>query len=563
MDTRTLMQIINKLFVYSFLSFTVLFKCYAGDINIRPSVQSNFYSVDIDTQGSRNTANSEMVGSENVLQVKPSALVSYQSKKLNVKAEATAEKVHHSRFDQQNSSFTTYGLNGRYDVIDNFLQVSASTKKAYQVADSGLGVNSDTIVGSNGLTAVNSNAFSANLSANNPNLFSVKANVAIQQSKASDGVGEITEASNFSNRYNTKSKSASVKIASPLSSNTYWDIDMQATNSDRAELSQYTNSSFQASAAIPIFWDNFALATSAIIQKNKIDGDQALSNGLAYRSTSLGVRWYFVKDSYLSFSSIRSKTGDAEAKNFLGGEFYWVVSPRTNMTFKLDRNQFGEKYAASFVQASRFVRTSFRFDQGVDISSRRRFISSEVGALICPEESLVSPETFDFEDCSLPVDPSYEAQEGEVRVPIIGRDIELNDEVMRYKTGGFSIAYDNRRKFKASIGLKYGHQVSLESVRENSDRETKGVNFSAAYSISHLTDLVFNASKNETKYLTDDESTVPRQDNSDSIELKLASKRNARLTVEASISQRNRDSQRYNVQSSDNRINLGLTYVFE
>ncbi|WP_016957071.1 hypothetical protein [Catenovulum agarivorans] len=524
----------------------------AGDLTFTPTVTADYYNLSVDFVDE--TIQPDV--SESVYKVSPSFSGAYDSKKLQLATNFVAEKTTHSKQETHDSSFVTYGLQAQAFLIDNFLTLNSSVNKSFRSASSQSGVFNDSVFGSEQLVGVTNSNLGLNLSTGNSNMLQVRGNVQLQRSKADDDIDLAEFGSQGVARYDTKSASAGFAASSPANSQVNWNIYMQAAESDRAQTSNYRNSTFSGVLTVPIFSD-IAITTNASINKNKIADDQALSDGLTYEQYGAGLRWSFAKQSYLSVLAYRSQAGEQESRNFIGGEFNWILSSRTQMLFSADRNQFGEQYGFNLTQASRFVRTQVSYNEGVDIQSRNNFVSNQVGSFICPSDAL------NIEDCYLSEDLNYQPAPGEQQVSVFGRDIELVDVVSRFETGQLSIAYDNQRKLKLSFGVNFSERVSLEDsqgIGGNLNRKTTGYSASAAYAISPKTSLILNNSLSRNTYLDSNGAETDRVEDNKMWEVKLTSARSSSLNLTASISER--DSNRSRQAYTDKRVQLGLIYTF-
>lgn len=559
MDTPMLMQTMSKKLHQSLcLVLPVVFGSYsalAGELTFKPAIKADYYDLSVDFVDEPEQSDV----AESVYKVSPSFSGAYDSKKLKVASHIIAEKTTHSEQETHDSSFVTYGLQAKAFLIENLLTLNSSVNKSFRSASTKSGVFNDSVFGSEELVGVTNSNLALNLATSNSNMLQLSGNVQLQRSKADDDIDLADFGSQGISRYDTKSISAGFQANSPANSHVKWDIALAASDSDRSQIQNYQNSSFKGGLTLPVF-ENFALGVNALVNKNKIDDELSLSNGLAYKQFGAGIRWTFAKQSHLSLMSYRSKSGEQDSRNFIGGEFNWVVSPRTHMMFSANRNQFGEEYGFTLKQASRFVRTQMSYNEGIDIQSRSNFIAVPVGSYICPAD-VVNPNTV---DCYVPEDVNYQPAIGEVPVNFFGRDIELFDVVSRFETGQLSIAYDNQRRIKLSFGVNFSERVSLEDttgIGASLNRKTIGYSASAAYAISSKTSLAINNSLSRNTYLDSNGDETDRVEDNKMWELKLTSARSSSFNLNVSVSER--DSNRAGLAYTDKRVQFGLSYTFE
>ncbi|WP_440903490.1 hypothetical protein ACMZOO_11550 [Catenovulum sp. SX2] len=552
-----LMQIMSskldsRRILFSIIGGFTLNNAVAGDLTFQPGVVADYYNLSVDFVDETNQSDV----SESVYKLAPSFVGTYDSKKLQLTGNFVAEKTSHSEQKSHNSSFVSYGLLGKAFLVDDFLTLNSSINKSFRSASSQSGIFNDTVFGSEELVGVTNSSIGLNLATGNSRMLQLQGAVQFQRSKADEDIDLADFGSQGTSRFDTKSASAALSARSSVNSQVEWNVALQASESDRVQASDYRTSTVSASMTVPVT-NNMGVTSQATINKNEIAADQSLSDGLKYQQFGLGLQWLFTKKSYLRILGYRSKAGEQESRSFIGGEFNWVLSSRTQMLFSADRNQFGEQYGFSLTQASRFVRTQMSYNEGVDIQSRNNFVSNQVGSFICPSDAL------NIEDCYLSEDLNYQPAPGEQEIGLFSRDIELVDIVSRFETGQLSIAYDNQRKLKFAFGVNFSERVSLEDttgVGGNLNRKTTGYTVSAAYAISPKTSLTLNNSLSRSTYLDSNGAATDRVEDNKMWELKLTSARSSSLNLTASISER--DSNRLRQAYTDKRLQLGVNYTF-
>ncbi|MCU4675530.1 hypothetical protein N7931_07760 [Catenovulum sp. 2E275] len=531
----------------------------AGELTFKPELSLDYYKVEVQSGSlsSSNTSAESQNVDDQVVKVTPSLALIYESKKLNLSGFTEYVQTKHDNESEPDREFFSYGLDTQLDLIQDTLTWTTSFGKSYKVMDSRLGIFSDEVVGSENLTGVTNYQTGLLYQLRNQRFLHLKAGALISRSQAeAEGETDLSGSNFSSGKFDTQSKEASVSVGSGISSRFSWNINLMTSYSDRANQQDYTQSRFSTLLDIPVS-DRLGWVVKTQIDKNKIDNETALSDGLTYKEYGTGLRWSFTRQSYINILAYRSKTGEQETRSFIGGDLSWLPSDRSSLQFSANRNQFGENYSLNLQQNSRFLKTRAKFAQGVDINSRRQFVSGEVGSFICPIGTL------DFTECFQPTDPNYQVSPGEEEIGIIGQDIELNDEVVKFSSGSFSIGYDNSRKLKFNLTYKYSKQEGLENTSLGNDRESQSVTWSAAYAMSTKTQLVFNTTFGESRYLNETtNASLNREDKNTSMSVFLNTKLSTHLSGQVGVSKRERNSNSAGLDTEDKRFNAQLAYRF-
>lgn len=562
MATHTLMPQKNKLFqtfAYRVVFFTTSsFLCVnyalAGDLQIKPAMNVDYYKVDTKSTSLSGSEAGNVEVNEQVIKYTPAMAVVYDSKKLTVSSFAEYIKTQHKDATETNAEFFNYNLTTDFEILENSLNWLSSISKSHRVADSRLGVFSDEIVGSENLTGVTNLQTNLTYQIANRRKFNLMANVFYRQSEADDSVeADLTDTNFRVNNFNTRSKGGVINLGSGvLSQGIGWRIDMSVSESDRANQEDYSQAQFSTDLDIPIS-SSLGWVVNARIDKNKIDNDTALSDGLSYREYGTGLRWSFTRESYINLLAYRSKTGEQETQSYVGGEINWIPSSRSSLMFSANRNQFGENYQLEANQNSRFFKTRASYSEGIDINSRRQFVSGVVGSFVCPIEAI------DFTECFQPTDPNYQPGADEQRFDIVGQDIQLNDEVVKFSSGALSFGYDNTRKLKLNVSYAYNQQEGLEGLSVGNDRQTQSVTLAASYALSPKTRVVVNLRRNENTYSSDESDRV---DQTTSLSFFINKQLSRRLSAQLGVSKRERDSNASGIESDDTRFNAQVSYQY-
>lgn len=562
MATRMLTPLINKLLLalsyrtalFATGSFICVNYAFAGDLQIKPVMSVDYYKVDSKSTSLSGDEAENIQVNEQVIKYTPSLAVIYDSTKLNVSSFAEYIKTQHKDDAETDAEFLNYNLVTDLEILENSLNWRSSVSKSHRVADSRLGAFSDEIVGSENLTGVTNFQTNFTYQIANRRQLNMLANVFYRQTKADDTVEADLTDSNFAvNSFNTNSKGGSVTIGSgTFSQGVGWKVDMSVSESDRAAQEDYTQARFATNLDIPIT-SSFGWVLNARIDKNKINNDTALSDGLSYREYGTGLRWSFTRESAINLIAYRSKTGEQEEQSYLGGEVNWVPSARSSLLFSANRNQFGENYQLDINQNNRFFKTRASYSEGIDINSRRQFVSGVVGSFVCPIEAI------DFTQCFQPTDPNYQTQPDEQRFDIVGQDVELNDEVVKFSSGSLSLGYDNTRKLKLNVSYAYNEQEGLEGLSVNNDRQTQSITLAASYAISPKTRAVFNLRRSENTYASQ---SSDRVDKNNSISFFINKQLSRRFSAQLGVSRRERDSNAVGIESYDTRFNAQASYRY-
>ncbi|GEM_PF-3375749 len=544
---------ICRIILLSGSSLLVTANSYAGELEIKPEMSLDYYKVD--SRSAQSGSDSEQTNldvDDQVIKYTPAITLIYKSKIATLTGFSEYVKTEHQEAEETNSEFLNYNLLTSLELLPESLIWQASARKSHRVADSRLGVFSDEIVGSENLTGVTNLQTNLTYQLVNQQQFSLLANTFYTKSKADDSVeADLTESNFAVNNFDTNSKGASLTVGSgAMKQGVGWQLDMSISKSDRRNQEDYTQARFSSDLDIPLS-QSFGWVLNGTINKNKIDNDTALSDGLTYREYGTGLRWSFTRESYINLLAYRSKTGEQETRSYVGGEFNWNPSARSSLLFSANRNQFGENYQLDLTQNSRFIKTRASYREGIDINSRRQFISGVVGSFVCPIDTL------DFTQCFQPIEPDYQLQPGEQQFDIVGQDIELNDEVVKFSSGSFNIGYDNTRKLKLNLSYVYTEQEGLEGLTAGNDRKSESISLAAAYAISPKTQAVLNTRFNQNTYYSELNSRV---DDNTSISFFINSKLSRRLSAQVGLSRRERNS--VASDNYDNRFNAQVNYRY-
>ncbi|WP_149865514.1 hypothetical protein [Catenovulum maritimum] len=489
-------------------------KSYAGQLELGARTAIDYYNVEVESLqlGSIN---------ENVTKYGLNLSSEFDSKKADIKATAAYSYITHSETDDAKEKFFNYNLSSELKIIGDSLKLLNSKSLSQRVSSSQQGVFSDEIVGSENLVDVNSTSSSLIYSIPNPRVIRLNANLSYKSTKA-DSLEDSATPQQSSALLNTDTSSFSLFVGSGSSPRAVnWGINMGSSTSERGEsLNTYKTNFLSANLAVG-FNPMLSWVSNASVNKNELDGGGFIGEqDLNFTQLGTGLEWSFIRDSSLSIFAKTSKSGEQERRNYIAGEFNWVLSKRTSLKLSVDRNQFGETYGFNFQLANRYIQSSANYREGIDINSNQSSAFST----------------------------------------------ELNDEVVRVNNGFFNLTYDNLRKVKISARVSYSKQESLEQTQSiNSNRKTNGLSLSLQYQLSRKSS--FNASfrQNDILYFIPEGSVLnvnERKDENQSLSFTLDTKLSRRLNSKVELSKRKRISNELNADTADNRINLSVSYQY-
>lgn len=522
MVTPMLMQSINKtLWMTSFF----LFACsnvLAQDFKFEIAPSVDIYVVD----SSYLTSTDIVSISDTVVKNTVSVNAEYESKRLALTSKANYAHVKHQDSEQakNENTFLDYNISSEFDLYESYLKLNASHALSQRAVDSSFGALSDQIVGSENLSDVKNTRLALSFSNANKSALSADATLYLTRSKVDSGP-EGTDIFSV-DRYNTKTSGLNINLKSQDKSEAIsWFAQLGSSESNRGGLlSEYKRENFNAGLSF-LLKHNISLETSALINRNQIDQSQTSGNELIdlrqfnYRQVGVGAGYHFKKGSYAKLLAYTSKTNEAEALHFLGGEFLWLLSNRTKIELTADRNQFGEVYGLQWVQSNRYLQMSAKYSEGIDIISRTQVQLND----------------------------------------------DLNDEVVQVEQGSLNLAYNNLRKLSMSVNITSNKIQSLEDIRvATNNRKTNRVSTQFTYQWTRLTALSLLLSRSHIEYLTT--ATLAqlngRKDQNTAIMLSLTSQFSEGLSARLALSQQQRKLSVSSFNLDDKRINLNATYRF-
>lgn len=536
------------------IAITVLLShsAYAGDWTLAPAVEANYHWVAIRSDGDI-LADDGGDYTDQVRQVTANLESQYVSSKVFLRANIEADSVHH-KVDEPEWSEVSYDASGRIEIIDNSLFLSASGSRDFRVINSKYGIFADNIVGTDALSAVDSKQASLQYNKVSDRDIRLQAVAQIMQTSADESELSAQDA-DFSSVYDTQSTQISFNASEGSNSRVEWNLALSTSDSDRSEVSDYQQSQFAADVLVPLS-RRWSWSSQASILKYQVGDDDSLSDGLSYQQFGTGFNYKFGEMSNIDVLAYRSKTGDLDYRSFVGGTLEVYFSPRTDMTLSYDRNQFGENYDFSLNHASRFWRTRAFYSEGVTLSTLEQFNNQTVG-LVCPSAE------FNVSSCYIPVDPAYQLADDEQLFSITSQSFELEDQITYQERAGLALYLNNQRRLTATFSAAYSEQEVLEGVLLGQRQESEDYNASIGYQLSSVTSAELSAGLVSLRYPDElTEAGETRVDDNIVSALSIRSERSPHLTLEASVSRRERRSNSADADYSDDRIRVGLEYTF-
>ncbi|MFC4700160.1 TIGR03016 family PEP-CTERM system-associated outer membrane protein [Glaciecola siphonariae] len=473
----------------------------SGELDLNAGVSTEYV-----IQSVEDIENDNDIDSDNLI-VRPFLSATYQSKDLSALVRATHNHVRRSLDDADASNnYTDFNYLGRYDVIENLLNLQVNGTQNYRSQSANSFLVDDFLLNAENLRKNKTNAASLTLSMPTGRYVGISARAGIS---SIDSKSEAREISPDSRQIDISSTNldATVFIESGRDLRPFlYDVSGTFRKSDRENNQDFESQTVNLTVGSNVSAD-VSLRLLGYYENNDISRDDSITgestNALReFYSYGIGVAWQPSNNRFIELGWNRSTTKgrlgeDDDEDDYLSVDLRWNLSSRTSLSGSYARRFFGSSGSFRFNHNLRNWRSGITYTENVTTNSQLLF-NQEQGLFVCANGST------DLSDCSLSDGISEEdLGPDDILVPGLINDFELNDRVVIRKALTAQTALDLRRT-RLSASISKSNSEEVESFR---DIDTITGRLQANFQISERTSINANLTYSDVERDTDDELT--------------------------------------------------------
>ena len=525
-----------------------------ADVQITGSVNSSLVHQSMDSSDDT----SGRYEDRDTLQVSPTVVASYLSRKLNANVSAThlyqrLELDAGSRTD----SFTEFSYSGILSVVDNVFQIFAQGSQGYQSVRPGTYNSADFLLNNQDLTKTTNHSIGASLIAARNDI--VDANVTARYYQARSDASltdDDLEPQNAGIESNGTSATLTLNNGDWLR-NAYWNASANYRKVDRLNFGMFESLSANGQIGYNLYGD-LGLVLTASHEEFDTDGELAggfgLFNGQFQRFNTYGAGLNYRPAAGRFFTVTANKIstdGDDDGETFIGVSTQWQFSPRTSISADYGRRYYGEAGSFTLNHGTRATRASVSYQESTTTYSSLLFDFADAGTFVCPAGAV------DIIDCFQPDSLDYELQPGEQAVQFTEVISEVTEQVVLRRQLSSTFGYQ-KRKLRLSFDARYIDTTYSENDRQQIQK-VLGVN--ASLQAGARSNLFARA---QYSIIDNELNGVDGESNNTVYTLGLSNQLSRGLSVNAEIryldNEDNRDITTPSFTINETRVTLGLTY---
>lgn len=456
----------------------------AGEVNLQVGVEAEYtvQTVDDKTQGTE-------IDSDNII-IRPFVSVSYDARDLDLLATATHNHVRRSlESEDVTNNYTDFNYLGRYQIVRNLLTLQVNGSQSYRSQAANSFLVDNFLLNAENLRKNRVNAASLNFNLPTGNYIGINAQVGANKINSENQTNEQVTDIDFRN-INTTSYNGNIQVESGRDLRPFlYDVNGSIRVSDRENQQDFESQVLNLRVGSNIS-SNFSLRVLGYYENNEISNDAVSTNTEVSRlrefySYGMGIAWQPSSNRFIELGLNRSTTKgqlgeEDEEDDYVSIDMQWNFSSRTSVSANYARRFFGSSGSFRFAHNLRNWRSNISYSENVTTNSQL-LLNQENGLLVCSNGST------DLADCSLSdgLDPS-ELGPGEVLVPFVTTDFELNDRVVLRKALTAQTSVDLRRTtLTASITQSNNEEVEVaRDVETLTGRIGASLNVSARSTIT-------------------------------------------------------------------------------
>ncbi|MHC6646291.1 porin family protein [Alteromonas sp. HB246098] len=384
------------------------------------------------------------------------------------------DKVDNSRTD----TFEEYTYSLVWQPFDSFLQIEGQGALSYQNTNANNYLVSDFLNNSDSLSKTRSNRISALANFDRGNWVQAQGGIAyadVASERSTLNSGQALDNNTFE-LFGGISNGDSIQRV-------LWQLDGAYINTDRAQNNsdEFITRSGDGFIDIAVV-KSFGIRLTAAHEANQVsDRDDTSSSTRKFNSYGMGLFYRQSEDRYIAVTanSSDSDLDEDDDETFIGLDFKWALSPRTNLSGSYGRRFYGE--AASFDASynSKYLRTTLSYSEDVTNTSRLLANPQNLGVFVCPAT------TVSIADCFQPSSLTYQPDASEQLVQLTSQVIEFDDNIIVRKSTNFQAGYDFSR-LTIALTSRYAEDDYLDLERL---RRTYSLGTTLVYELGSYTNI--------------------------------------------------------------------------
>ncbi|MDC0601623.1 hypothetical protein OAP14_01205 [Aliiglaciecola sp.] len=439
-------------------SLLIPFFCSAAEVEYAASVEGSYIHIE----------NSDGDGDENRLDtfsLDPRISLIFNSRRFKAVASGSnrlvdrhlSSNVIDDTSSDTKNSFSSYDLTATAVIIEDFLTISGNTSQFYSNSGVTSSLITDEVFRSNSLAKAKRSGGNFRFGLPNPRLFNLN---------VSGGYDKVTTdrtESEFGDTEEVDSETVNYQAQFTQGNevrNVSWNIlanyaDTQG-RSQNDVITERVNGSFYLG-----LMDNLRFVATGSTENNELstaDDSDTNTRELEYKSAGAGLSYYQSNSRYIDLTYNVSSQQDGERDKFVGVNFNWAFSARTQASGEFSRRFFGRSGSFSLQHRVRKLRTSINYNETVTTYSRLRAGDPLNGVFVCPDAG-------EFTDCFIPDSIDYQLEAGEQFVPLSIPTFVVSEEPILRKSLGVNVGY-TFRKIQADLRVSNSETSFLNTQRE-------------------------------------------------------------------------------------------------
>ncbi|GAA6184318.1 TIGR03016 family PEP-CTERM system-associated outer membrane protein [Aliiglaciecola sp. NS0011-25] len=531
--------------VYVFASGTLAFSTLA---NAELKFNSNFMASYVN-DSSKSEAFSRR--KSNILTLQPSLGAVYTAKKVQGAANVKYIKVNNNASGgasdielNQNNTFTSFDYNGRLNVIENVLTLSAVGAQSYNNTIAGNALVNDELFGSQELSKTQRNTASFNFNLSQGDWIGLGMGGSYSNVKSDRQVYTDSKLDSDNTSLNAQIYSGDeVKLVNWNLVGTYNETNGSGFNDSISQM-------YQGDFRVGLF-SELNLVFTGQSEKNEISStDTDSTSNFDYNSYGLGLSWYHSAQRFIDVTYNRSTRDEDETQGFLGLKFNWRFTSRTSIHGEYGRRFYGESGSLGLSHKTRKIRTEITYEE--DVTNYTRLIAGDVitGSFVCPIGSS------DILQCFQPPSINYELQPGEEYSNFSFIVPEISEAEILRKSFIANIGY-SFRKVNSNLTFRNTNTEYLDGSRE---QQTQTISLNNSLQMNRKSTLSGSLTYTRFDNTVDEDRLSADNDEVLSANINFTRKINRDLNATISYQHTLRRSPVQNRDFDSDRISLQLKY---
>lgn len=491
--------------------------------------------------------------SSNTLTIQPTLSITQSTRKTRTNANFQhmyineLSSVSDEDIGNNKSNFTNYNITTRINVIENALRINGRASQSYRNTSASNALVNDQIFGNQDLSKTENYSAGFDLTLNRFDYVELIADGNVSNVKSD-------RQTDFDNGLDTTNSDYSATILAGKEFRYIdWNFTANYADTNGSSRNDSVSESYIGNIYIGLV-KRLRFVVTGTIEKNditstQVDGDRRIE----YKTAGAGLSWFRDRSRFLDVTyNISSRSGDnAQRDKFVGVNFGWRFSARTNVTGNLGRRFFGRSANFSLNHNIRKFRTRIAYNEAVTNFSRLIASNQSIGGIVCPVGAV------DFTQCFIPDTINYDLQPGEEFTSLNFIVPEISEQTILRKNFTFETNYRFRK-----LNLSFTANVADTEYLDGSREETRQ-NLTLAANLKLSRKLTVSWSNRFTKF--ENQSVATGTENTDDIWTSTFSssyQNNKSLSTALSLRYSERESSVFERNYDGIRISLSTNYRF-